>query len=90
MSVCGLQAAGRTGVEGPGLTRGQRTAYGALILARYLWARTSAALATRHWSVSLLSTRSHGGSRGSLPFTSWQAARQRASAVGSVHLLCAA
>mmetsp|Transcript_7026 Transcript_7026/g.20560 ORF Transcript_7026/g.20560 Transcript_7026/m.20560 type:complete len:211 (+) Transcript_7026:316-948(+) len=40
--------AGRTGVEGPGLRRGQRWAFGALILARYAWARTAAALTTRH------------------------------------------
>lgn len=48
------QAAGRAGVEGAGLLLGQRALYGGLIVARYVWARTSAALATRQWSVSIL------------------------------------
>ena len=40
-----MQAGGRTGVEGPGLTRGQRIAYGLLILLRYTWSRAGSVVA---------------------------------------------
>lgn len=39
------QVGGRTGVEGPGLERGQRIAYGLLILLRYVWTRAGSVVA---------------------------------------------
>lgn len=41
---------GRSGLEGAGLTRMQKSMYGlGVVLLRYLWARTDQLAATQHW-----------------------------------------
>jgi hypothetical protein len=45
LTCCSAQVGGRTGVEGPGLVRGQRIAYGLLILLRYAWTRAGSVVA---------------------------------------------
>lgn len=62
--VTGWQAAGRTGVEGPGLTRGQRTFYGLFILGRYGWARLHMLLDDWHWRRNSDDSPSSWGARG--------------------------
>lgn len=48
-----MQSGGRTGVEGPGLTRMQRVAYGLLILVRYAWGRAGTIVARQAVSVHM-------------------------------------
>ena len=44
------EAAGRSGLQGPGLDRMQRTLYGlGIVLLRYLWARADQFSAAQHW-----------------------------------------